>query len=96
MAWTTPKSWTVGELVSAADLNEQIRDNMDHLKLIVNDSGKIPALSSSYFADLDASALTGVARLAQDNDYTAGVNDFGAGASGRLVLPVGADKWATV
>lgn len=28
MAWTTPKTWTVGELVTAANLNLQIRDNL--------------------------------------------------------------------
>lgn len=95
MSWKTPKTWAVGELVSAADLNEQIRDNMTHLKLIVNDSGKIPAISSTYFSDLSGANLTGVAKLAQDNDWTAGVQDFGAGSTSRVALPVGADKWGT-
>lgn len=31
MAWHTPKTWTPGEVVSAANLNEQLRDNMNHL-----------------------------------------------------------------
>lgn len=31
MAWTTPKTWTVGELLTAADLNTYIRDNSDFL-----------------------------------------------------------------
>lgn len=95
MAWTIPQTWVIGQLVSAADLNEQVRDNLDHLKLIVNDSGKIPALSSTYFANLDGSNLTNVAKLAASNDFTAGVHDFGAGSGARLVVPVGADKWAT-
>ena len=95
MAWVTPKSWTLGELVSASDLNDQIRDNMNHLKLIVNDSGKIPALSSTYFSNLSGTNLTGVAKLAANNDFSAGVQDFGAGAGTRLVLPTGADRWAT-
>lgn len=28
MAWTTPDTWTAGQVVTAADFNEQIRDNM--------------------------------------------------------------------
>lgn len=32
MAWTTPKTWSVDELLTAADLNEQLRDNMNELK----------------------------------------------------------------
>ncbi len=28
MAWTTPKTWTTGELVTAADLNTHVRDNL--------------------------------------------------------------------
>jgi len=95
MAWVTPSTWAIGQLVSAADLNEQIRDNLSHLKLLVNDDGEIPALSSTYIADLSGTNLTGIVKLAAANDHTAGVNDFGAGAGGRLVLPVGADKWAT-
>lgn len=27
MAWTTPKTWTVGDVLSAADLNTYVRDN---------------------------------------------------------------------
>ena len=95
MAWIAPKSWSIGELVSAEDLNEQVRDNMTHLKLIVNNSGKIPALSSTYLANMSGSNLTGVAKLAANNDFSAGVQDFGAGAGTRLVLPTGANLWAT-
>ena len=31
MAWTTPRTWNVGELVTKAMLDEQIRDNMNYL-----------------------------------------------------------------
>lgn len=30
--WTTPKTWQTGDLVTAAELNAQIRDNMLYLK----------------------------------------------------------------
>lgn len=32
MAWNTPITWDVGRLVTAADLNAQIRDNFQYLK----------------------------------------------------------------
>lgn len=28
MAWTTPKTWTVGEVVTAANINTHLRDNL--------------------------------------------------------------------
>lgn len=31
MAWTAPRTWVTGEIVTAAQLNEQIRDNMNML-----------------------------------------------------------------
>lgn len=31
MAWTTPRTWATNELVTAALLNEQLRDNVNHL-----------------------------------------------------------------
>lgn len=95
MAWTTPRTWTIGQLVSATDLNEQIRDNLNHLKLAVDNNGKIPDISFTYFADLSGLNLTGIVKLAANNDFTAGKNNFNAGAGTRLVVPVGADKWAT-
>lgn len=95
MAWTVPSTWVIGQLVAASDLNEQVRDNLVHLKQVVNDSGKIPALSSTYFEDLSGENLTNVAHLNQSNDFTAGVHDFGAGSGARLVIPVGSDRWAT-
>lgn len=32
MAWTTPKTWSTGELVTATDLNLHLRDNLAVLK----------------------------------------------------------------
>lgn len=31
MAWTTPKTWATGELVTATDLNTHLRDNLNAL-----------------------------------------------------------------
>jgi len=93
MAWTTPVTWAIGQLVTASDMNAQVRDNLNHLKVLVDNDGKIPALSSTYLGNLDGTNLTGLARLASLNTYS-GVNNFNSG-SGRVVLPVGVDKWAT-
>ena len=32
MAWTNPQDWTTGQVVSASDLNTQVRDNLKYLK----------------------------------------------------------------
>lgn len=32
MAWTTPRTWVVGETVTAANMNTHVRDNFDYLK----------------------------------------------------------------
>lgn len=32
MAWTSPRTWTTGETVTAAMMNEQVRDNSAYLK----------------------------------------------------------------
>lgn len=96
MAWTTPRTWVAGELVKEGDLNLHIRDNMLVLATAIDTAtGKIVALSSTYLTDLSGVNLTGLAKLAATSVYTAGKQDFNGGAGVRVVLPVGADKWAT-
>jgi hypothetical protein len=93
MAWTTPATWTPNQLVTATDLNQQIRDNMTILAVPVDTAtGKISALSSSTLADLSGANLTGVVKTASANTLTAKNTYSGAG---RLVIPTGADKWGT-
>ena len=41
MAWTTPRTWVSGELVTAALFNTHIRDNLNILKTVLNDSGQL-------------------------------------------------------
>ena len=40
MAWTTPRTWVSGELVTAALFNTHIRDNLNILKTPINNSGQ--------------------------------------------------------
>lgn len=95
MAWTAPMTWNADLLVNQGDLNAQIRDNLTVLAVPIDTAtGKIRAIDATCFLSLDGSAITGIARLATANSFS-GRNDFGGGAGGRLVLPVGTDKWAT-
>jgi hypothetical protein len=96
MVWTPPSTFVADQLVSQADLNAQIRDNLLILAVAIDTAtGKIPAISSTYFASLSAANLTGIALLSGTNTYTSGKQDFSGGASTRVVLPTGASKWAT-
>jgi len=96
MAWTPPRTWLAGELVKEGDLNEQIRDNLLILATAIDTAtGKIQAISSTYFTSLSGTNLTGVAKTGSANSFTAGLQDFGGGATTRLRIPVGSDKWAT-
>ena len=63
MAWTNPRNWTTGELVTAALLNEQWRDNINELRyghiVVANAAARnaIPNLAAgvmAYQTDLDA------------------------------------------
>ena len=90
MAWSTPRTWISGELVKADDLNAQVRDNQTILKVPIDTAtGKITALTSTYFASLSTAALTGISKLSATNTHT-GKNDFNGGASARVILPTNA------
>lgn len=58
MAWTTPATWTTNQLVSASDLNAQIRDNMSFLFNGQSVSSVVRngtySTTSNSFVDVDA------------------------------------------
>jgi hypothetical protein len=73
MAFTTPRNWHGDDLVGAADLNEQIRDNMIYLQTAVPPADALilfngPALPDGYEA------------------YAGMVNHFWRGAGGALAI----------
>jgi hypothetical protein len=63
MAWTAPKTWTVGEPLTATDLNAHIRDNMLALKAPPTDLVRLDeptdyTTTSTVFVPVDTSVLT--------------------------------------
>lgn len=67
MAWTTPRTWSPGETVTASLMNAHVRDNMNILKTPITDSGLIQAINSTYFSSLAGGLITGLTRsLKQD------------------------------
>lgn len=43
MAWTTPRTWTDGELVNKIIMDAHVRDNLNLLKTSINDDGSLRA-----------------------------------------------------
>ena len=62
MAWTTPRTWVSGELVTHTLLNTHLRDNLNALKAPSTDYYNVNEVSdytttSSSFVDVDATDL---------------------------------------
>ena len=64
MGWTTPVTWAAGTVVSASDMNAQLRDNMDYVHSrkpvsinLLNDGADYTTTSTS-FVDVDATDLS--------------------------------------
>ncbi len=90
MAWVAPRTWTDGEVVTAAIFNQDLRDNQSILKVPITDIGRVIAFDSAYFADLDGTSITGLVDPSIGNLFTAGTHDFSAVL---LKVPVGTDKY---
>lgn len=88
MPWTAPITWVDDVVYDEDDLNEQLRDNSEVLKVCRSDNGMIVAISSTYFADLDGTNITGLVDVTAANTWLAKNSFTGAG---RIVLPVGTD-----
>lgn len=70
MAWTTPKTWAIGDVLTAADMNTHVRDNMT----IVGDKPKCILYRTANFT------LTGGAAIAEVTWDAENVDDDPAGA----------------
>lgn len=63
MVWTTPRTWTTGEIVTAANLNTHVRDNLNALftrrfghTYVIPGEIKVPAGDVDYIAPFYLSA----------------------------------------
>jgi hypothetical protein len=68
MAWTTPATWSTGQIVEASDLNAQIKGNMELTA---------PALFSAQGDILYATGANAPARLAKDANATRSLTNTG-------------------
>ena len=68
MAWTTPATWSTGQIVEASDLNAQIKGNMELTA---------PALFSAQGDILYATGANAPARLPKDNTATRSLTNTG-------------------
>lgn len=60
--WTTPADWEINQLVTADDLNEQLRDNLEYLlepnyDQIIRDNSGDYSTTSATFEDVDETNL---------------------------------------
>ena len=78
MAWTTPRTWTTGEVVTAALLNAQIKGNMDL---------SAPAIMTTAGDIIYASGANTPARLAKDTNSTRVLTNTGTVSYTHLTLP---------
>ena len=69
MAWTTPATWSTGQIVEASDLNAQIKGNMELTA---------PALFSAQGDILYATGANAPARLAKDTNATRSLTNTGS------------------
>ena len=61
--WTTPKTWSTGEALTASDMNTHIRDNLDALKepptaSYACDEASDYTTTSTTFVDVDSTNLS--------------------------------------
>ena len=68
MAWTTPATWSTGQIVEASDLNAQIKGNMELTA---------PAIFSAQGDILYATGANAPARLAKDANATRSLTNTG-------------------
>jgi len=55
MPWTTPRTWTTGEVVTASQLNTHVRDNLDDLR-----TAKVAIMGRNTNLSLTTATLTAV------------------------------------
>lgn len=64
MAWGVPQTWVTGQIVTAADLNQDIRDNIGHLAGMKAGNTALSALSAA--SELIRGVQTQIASITSD------------------------------
>lgn len=85
MAWTTPKTWSVGDVLTAADLNTYVRDQFNYAHGSAQPRCRVIRTSNQSFANgTDESA-----------DWTSADYDpqnmWGSSGDEEVVIPTGGD-----
>lgn len=62
MPWNTPANWVAGTVLSAAQLNSQLRDNLNLLKTNISDNGDLKGENFKY-ANAGTSTSAGATNL---------------------------------
>lgn len=82
MAWTTPRTWVAGELVTAAIMNTHVRDNLNILTVAISDDGQ----TWSGTGSVTAIGTSSVIRLVDAASPTRGISfDIGTAGLAKLV-----------
>jgi hypothetical protein len=95
MTWTTPMTWVASSVVSAAQLNEQLRDNLVYLlsrphQRIIRDAGY--STTSTSFVDIDSTNLSITLTLSSGAVLVGlEVNAFYDGSGSRPVFDITID-----
>lgn len=85
MAWTSPRTWVVGETLTAALLNTHIRDNENWL---ATDSPRCSAIRTATQSVLNATN-TVISLTGTDEFDTAAMHDPAGGTPSRVIVPSG-------
>lgn len=102
--WTTPKTWNVGDILTAADMNTYVRDNTSLLvnglyrktttKDNVNSGATVDLLNGEITIGANVMGASGVLRATLICDY---LNNTGSGATETVSLRFGTTQlWTAV
>jgi hypothetical protein len=83
MAWTTPKTWSVAEVLTAANMNTYLRDNTDWL------GTSHPHCRVFNSAAISIPNATGTALTFDSESYDVGAMHSTSTNTGRITVPTG-------
>lgn len=88
MAWTTPRTWVTGELVTASILNTHVRDDLSYLKNAPTFDGAVTVTGTLQWGGGAAiSSSSNIALLSAVNAFTGfGTHSFSAGGVGGNII----------